>query len=449
VPEVQASGDRGKTGIGPGAGQPLRSAAFRWFFAGRAISMAGSFMSPVALAFGVLEITDSAAWLSAVLAAALVPMVATMLVGGGLADRHRRDTILRLTSLGAGVAQAGVALVLISHRHPALLLPLSALNGVFQGLTKPALRGILSNLAAGRGLQQASSLLATAGNTARILGPVAAGLLTASVGGGWAIGVDAVTFLLAAVCFAWISLPDRPTQAAQSEGDPPGDASMIGDLREGWAYFRSRSWIWSVTLAFAVFNTTNMGFWQVLGPVIANDTIGAEGWGLVLSARGAGALLASVVLVKVPVMRRPMRPALSLMALATLPLILLGAGAGLAWLMIATLAAGVAAEFFTVVWETVNNTHIPERLLSRVGAQDEFWSSLSFPIGQLSAPILATAAGTAVVALAGGGVAAGAMLLTAALVPSLRRIEIGAPARDGRGPDRVSRRVRRRRRASR
>jgi predicted MFS family arabinose efflux permease len=408
--------DRGAT-----VERPLRSPAFRWFFIGRSISMAGSFMSPVALAFGVLELTGSAAWLSAVLAAALIPMVATMLVGGGIADRYRRDTVLRRTSFGAGLTQAGVAVLLITHQHPALLLPLSACNGIFQGLTKPALRGILSNLATGRGLQQASSLLASAGNTARIVGPITAGLLTASAGGGWAIAVDAATFLLAAACFARISLPDRPPRA----DDAP---SMLTDLREGWAYFRSHPWIWSVTLAFAVFNATNMGFWQILGPVIANSTIGARGWGLVLSARGAGALLASVILVRLPLMRRPMRPALSSMALATLPLLLLGAGAGLLWLMVATLVAGIAAEFFTVVWETVNNTHIPERLLSRVGAHDEFWSALSSPLGQISAPVLAAAAGTAAVALLGGGVAAAAMLLVAALVPALGQIEINQDA---------------------
>lgn len=390
---------------------------FRWFFAGRSISLAGSFMSPVALAFGVLALTGSATWLSAVLAAALIPMVATMLVGGGLADRYRRDTVLCLTSLGAGVAQAGVAIVLLTHQHPALLLPLSAANGIGQGLTRPALRGILANVATGRELQQASSLIATAGNTARILGPIVAGLLTASVGGGWAIAVDAATFLLAAACFARIGLPALPPRA---ESDPP----MLTDLRDGWRYFRSQPWIWSVTLAFAVFNATNLGFWQVLGPVIADDTFGAQGWGLVLSARGAGALLAGVVLVKAPLPRRPMRTALSAMSLATLPLLLLPTGAGVSWLMAATFVAGIVAELFTVVWETVNNTHIPERMLSRVGAHDEFWSTLSSPIGQLSAPILAAAAGTAVVALAGGGLAAAAMLAVAALVPSLRRIEI-------------------------
>lgn len=147
-------------GSGLAAGRPLRSAAFRWFLGGQSISMAGSAMSPVALAFGVLEATDSAAWLSAVTSAALVPMVAALLLGGGVADRYRRDTVLRLTSLGAGLTQAGVAFVLLTHQHPAFLLPLSALNGVFQGLTKPALRGIVANLAT-RGIQRASSLLAS------------------------------------------------------------------------------------------------------------------------------------------------------------------------------------------------------------------------------------------------------------------------------------------------
>jgi MFS family permease len=372
-------------------------------------------MSPVALAFGVLAATDSAAWLSAVTAAALVPMVATMLLGGGVADRYRRDAVLRLTSVGAGLAQTGVAICLLTHQDPVLLLPFSAAGGVFQGLTTPALRGILANLTARRGLQRASSLLASARNLTRILGPTAAGLLTASVGGGWAIAADAASFFLAAACFARISLPDRPPRAE----DGP---TMIADLREGWQYFRSQPWIWSVTLAFAVFNATTMGVWQILGPVIANETIGAAGWGLVLSARGVGALVSGLVMVKLTV-RRPMVPAMSSMALATLPLILLGAGASTVWLAAASFLAGVVAEFFTVVWETVNNTHIPERLLSRVGAHDEFWSFTAIPIGQLSTPLLAAAFGTAAVAVTGGGIAAAAMLAPL-LIPALRHIEV-------------------------
>jgi MFS family permease len=381
--------------------------------------MAGSAMSPVALAFGVLEVTDSAAWLSAVTTAALVPMVAMLLFGGGIADRYRRDTVLRLTSLGAGLTQAGVAVLLLAHQHPAYLLPLSALNGILQGISTPTLRGIVANLATGRGLQQASSLLGSAGNAARIVGPAAAGLLTVAVGGGWAIAVDAASFLLAAAFFARMSLPSLPPRRQHGP-------TMFGAMREGWGYFSSHPWIWSVTAAFAVFNAVNRGVWQILGPVITNDTIGAAGWGLVLSVRGVGALLASVVMVKLT-LRRPMVPALSAMSLAAVPLILLGTGATTAWLAASAFVAGVATELFTVVWSTVHNTHIPERLLSRVGAHDEFWSAAPIPVGQLSTPILAAAFGSATVAITGGCLAAAA-IVAPLLLPSLRRLEINRDA---------------------
>ncbi|MEV0646333.1 MFS transporter [Phytomonospora sp. NPDC050363] len=401
--------------------RPLRSPAFRWFFAGWSVSMAGSAMAPVALAFGVLEVTGSAGWLSAVLTASMIPMIATMILGGGIADRYRRDKVLRLASLGAGVSQAGVAVLLLTHQHPALLLPLAALNGLFQALTTPALRGIVPQLASGRGIQQANSLLASARNITRMTGPAAAGLLTVSAGGGWAIAADAASFLLAAACFARISLPALPARTA-------GGPTMPAELRQGWSYFGSRPWIWSVTLAFAVLNAVNMGVWHILGPVIAYDTIGAEGWGLVLSVRGAGSLLATLVLVRVTLPRRPMVPALSSMTLAAVPLVLLGAGADALWLAVAAFAAGVAAEFFTVVWSTVWAVHVPERLSSRVGAYDEFGSFASIPLGQMSVPFLAAVFGTAAVATTGGALLAVAMLLPL-LLPSLRQISVGEAGR--------------------
>jgi MFS family permease len=378
--------------------------------------MAGSAMSPVALAFGVLAITHSDTWLSAIISASMVPRIATMILGGGVADRYRRDTVLWLTSLGASISQAGVAILLITRQHPALLLPLAALGGIFQALTTPTLRGIVPQLASGRGVQQANSVLASARNIAQLLGPAAAGLLTVAVGGGPAVAADAVSFLLAALCFARMSLPDVPRTAVGT--------TMLGDLRQGWGYYRARPWMWSVTLAFAVFNAVNMGVWQILGPVIAARTIGADGWGLVLSARGAGALLATLLMMKLTV-RRPMVKALSLMTLAAGPLILLGVGANVLWLAAAAFAAGVAAEFFTVVWSTVWHVHVPERLSSRVGAWDEFGSFAPMPIGQLSAPVLAAVFGTAAVAITGGVLTVVAMLLPL-LVPALRRIELHA-----------------------
>lgn len=249
-----------------------------------------------------------------------------------------------------------------------------------------------------------------------LLGPSAAGLVTVTVGGGWAVAGDALSFFLAAICFGRMSLPALPPRAK-------GGPTMLGELRQGWGYFSARSWIWSVTLAFAGLNSVNRGVWQILGPVIAVGTIGADGWGLVLSAQGAGALIATLVLVRLTI-RRPMMPALCLMTLAAVPLILLGTGASIFWLAAAAFAAGVAAEFFTVAWSTVWHVHVPERLSSRVSSYDEFGSFLSIPVGQLSAPILAAAFGAAAVVVTGGVLTVASMLLPLLLVPTLRRLEV-------------------------
>jgi len=69
---------------------PLRHREFRLLFAGRTISMAGSAMAPVALAFAVLDLTGSTTDLGIVLAARQIPVLVLLLFGGVWADRLPR-----------------------------------------------------------------------------------------------------------------------------------------------------------------------------------------------------------------------------------------------------------------------------------------------------------------------------------------------------------------------
>ena len=62
---------------------------------------------------------------------------------------------------------------------------------------------------------------------------------------------------------------------------------MTAELREGWGYFRSVTWLWVVVLAFGFLNAIHTGAIFTLGPALAKDTFGEQGWGLVLSAESA------------------------------------------------------------------------------------------------------------------------------------------------------------------
>ncbi len=245
---------------------PFRLPAFRWFFAGRLVSLLGSSMTPVALSLAVLNASDSAGDMGAVLTANTIPLIVFTLAGGVVGDRFSRRLVLLLSNLGAGLTQAVVAFILISgNYHLGALVLLEALNGTLAAFTNPALRGIVPDIVPKPQIQRANSVLGSAKNAAKVLGPTAAATLVATTNGGWAISVDAATYFVAAVCMFRLKMTGKT---------PPRKASTFVALREGWTEFRSRTWVWTIVASFGVANYIQVGIWTVLGPLIAKERIG-------------------------------------------------------------------------------------------------------------------------------------------------------------------------------
>jgi Na+/melibiose symporter-like transporter len=167
-------------GVGAPAGggrSPFRSVAFRWFFAGRLVSLLGGSMAPVALAFAVLGVSGRAGDLGLVLAAHTVPLIAFVLLGGSVADRFSKGVVLWVSNLGAGLTQGVVAgLLILGHYDLVLVMVLEFCSGTLAAFTSPALRGVVPELVDTGSIQKANSLLSSARNGARVLGPTVAGV---------------------------------------------------------------------------------------------------------------------------------------------------------------------------------------------------------------------------------------------------------------------------------
>ncbi len=277
---------------------PLRVPAFRWFFLGQLVNSAGSSMSGIALAFAVLAISDSPAALGAVMAGWTVPMVAFMLLGGALADRMPRGLVLRGCNLVEAVAQtATAALVLTGYAEIWHLVVLQLVSGTASAVSYPAEHGMVPVLLP-RELRQAGYLLMSQSRSATTIGgPAVAGLLVATAGPGYALAIDAATFFVAAGFLTLMRLPPGERPARQD--------SVIGDLRAGWSFARELGWVIPASSCALVFNALFAGAVGVLGPTIAEDTIGSEGWGLAQSAQAVGVFLTALGLSRV-VIRRPM-----------------------------------------------------------------------------------------------------------------------------------------------
>ncbi|MGW4487506.1 MFS transporter [Amycolatopsis sp. NPDC004368] len=370
----------------------LASRPFVVFFGARVVSLLGSSMTPVALAFAVLDAGPDGD-LGLVLAANMVPLIAFLLVGGSVADRFPRALVVRAANLGSGATQLVAAGILLTGHYslPALMCT-EFLNGVLTAFTTPALRGIVPQLVPREVLRQANSLLASARNVAKIAGPSVAGVLVATVGGGWAVAADGVSFVVAGVAFSFLRLP--PVAASSRAG-------VLRGIREGWHAFRRITWLWQIVVAFTVVNIAQTGVWQVLGPTVARATIGEASWGAVLSVRAAGVLVTSVVMYRLAV-RRLLSVGQVCAAVTALPLIVVGAAPGFWLLAGAALVAGLGGGVANIAWETTVQENIPAHLLSRMAAYDDFGSYVGIPIGQLSAGPLASAFGAGRVAVAGG-----------------------------------------------
>src|SRR5437763_5760785 len=83
---------------------------FRLFFAGQGISLIGTWMQQVALAWLVYELTRSPLWLGLVGFAGQIPTFFLAPVAGGIGDRHNRHRLLLLTQT---LAMAQAALVAV------------------------------------------------------------------------------------------------------------------------------------------------------------------------------------------------------------------------------------------------------------------------------------------------------------------------------------------------
>jgi MFS family permease len=221
----------------------LRRRDFRLLFLGQGVSVLGDRMVAVALAFAVLEVGGSASAVGLVLACAYLPLVGSVLIGGVVADRASRRSVMIGADLVRVVSQGTTATLLITGSAEVWTLALFAgLTGAATGFFSPASTGLLPEVVPPNELQPANALRATAVSGGEIVGPLVAGVLVAAAGAGWAIAVDAATFAVSALCLWRLRVPSRVAGTA---------ASFLNDLRDGWDAFRARRWVWTFVVYLA------------------------------------------------------------------------------------------------------------------------------------------------------------------------------------------------------
>ncbi|WP_433360872.1 MFS transporter [Actinoplanes sp. CA-142083] len=402
--------------------RPLReNPTFRRLWLGSTASGFGGQFGAFAVVYYVWQSTHSAAAVGLAGLASGLPLIVIGLAGSAFVDHvDRRKLAMRCAGGQIAVSFAMTFVAFSPAGGVPAMLGLAALNAAIGAIGGPARRAFIPALLTGERLAAGLAVNHLSFQLAMLLGPAAAGGLTAIAGVGWCFAFDGLTFVAALIGLA--GLPS---------GVPPADASGsgIGRVKAGLSYAMRNSPVRGALLCDLA--ATLLAMPIALFPVLNAERFGGrpEILGLFTTALAVGGVTASAVSGLVTERRHPGQVLLvcGMVWAAALGLVCFS------WNLSATLAliavAGAADTWAVVSRGTVVQGSTPDAYRGRVAALEQIVGGAGPQLGNLRAGLVASATSGGAALAVGGLTALAATALIGAGTPALRSFTVSDEAK--------------------
>ncbi|MFL5679593.1 MAG: MFS transporter [Chloroflexota bacterium] len=369
---------RDERGFGPLSSNP----DFRTFVVAEGVSALGDAVSFTALPLLVFALTGSGIAMGVVGALQTLPDLVFGLVAGAIADRSDQKRMMVLTDLGRAVLTALIPLsVLMGGPTMAIILivaaPMSTLRSLFLAAYTAAVPAIVGRPR----LAQANSYFEVVYSTGFIIGPAVAGLLSAAIGPGPTMGIDAISFAVAAI---GVAFNPRPLRAP---GDRP-ESHLGAEIREGIEFIVRHPVLRTSILFWGLTSVVSAGLVAALTVRITRDLgLPASALGLVLATFGIGTVVGALWASRLR--RHPAWPqiiggnlvrGLALLGVAIAPSVEV--------MSVLAFVSGVASSLVLIAYITLRSAYAPDALLGRVGSTARTLSLGLQPIGMLATGVI-------------------------------------------------------------
>jgi MFS family permease len=395
--------------------EPLRHRDFRLLWTGQTLTIFGSFISNVAYPFQVLQLGGGAVELAVLVSVFAAATLAFLLVGGAVADRFPRRTLIVATETLSGVVAAIVGILGFGGRLEIWHLYVAyGWAGIATAFSMPALGAIIPELVPEEILVAGNAVQGLSRQAGRIGGPIVGGILVATAGPAAAFVADAISFFLSAGAVALT----RSRPAAEHHGE-----SIVAQIREGIAFVFSVQWLWVTIFGFSLIVALIIGSYAVALPLLVTDVLHGDSvtFGIVTAVFGIGEAAGAAWIAQVKIRRIGVAMYL-FAALSGVGFLIYGLVLNVPGALVAGVVNGVAFTCFGVLWQTALQVHVPRRLLGRVTSVDWFGGSLLAPVAPVGAALVVEAVGPPAVFVATGVVTI-VLCLAALLLPSIRDLE--------------------------
>ena len=275
----------------------FRSRNFALLWTGSFVANVGIWMQSVAMGWLIYGLTDSASWLGRIGFASALPTLLLGLLGGAIIEHTDRRRLLcgcALLYVLCGLTLATITITGVVQIW--MIIVVSLFAGLSTAFFTPVFQAVLPSTVPPENLMNAISLNSISFNVARIIGPVIGGLVMKQVGVGWCFAVNGLGFLVMFAAGLALDLPPREMVAR---------ANVARALRDGLDYARRHSVIRALLVLCVTMSL--FGFpYIVLMPALARSVLHleADGFTLLFSAVGAGAVLGGLSLAAAGDVRR-------------------------------------------------------------------------------------------------------------------------------------------------
>jgi predicted MFS family arabinose efflux permease len=368
-----------------------RNFSLLWF--GEGVSVLGNATTSVLLPLlAVVGFDAGPGWMGALTAAAWVPWLLIGLPAGAWVDRLPARRVMIVSDLAAAVTLASVpvawALDLLTLPHLAVA---AFCNGVCTVFFRAAYPGLVRQVAPREQQESAFARLFGAESAMQVAGPGVGGLMAHLVSAAGGLLVDAVTFLVSALCLWRLRLPAPETPDAAEV------APLRRRIREGIDYIRHDRLLRFFTLMGGVSNFGLTGYSALLVLFLVREVhLSSGGVGLVLAVGSVGGVVGASIATWVSRRRGSARALLALQLVAGPPALLvpLGApGAGLVAMVAGMLLVGIGVVAGNIVRGAWRNRYVPEQMVARQVTTAQVVNFGTMPLAGIAAGAMGSTVG--------------------------------------------------------
>ena len=384
---AEAEGTGRTRTLGGGAFRALRHRNYRLYFIGQLTSLAGTWMQSAAQAWLVLKLTNSSLMLGVVSFAQFLPILLVGLFAGVVVDRlDRRRMLLGTQTLLMLSAFVLAGLTWSGYVRVWQVIALAAFNGTVSSFDMPGRQSFVVEMVGYEDLANAIALNSMMFNSARMLGPAAAGILIAWLGTATCFFLNGVSFLAVIWGLYLMAIPPRTMEMTE--------AAMLKQLREGLRYVRRHRQILQQMALAAISN--GFGYqYLVLVPLFARNVLhgDARAYGFLVAIQGLGSVIGAATLAS-RVTTEGIRNNLIIgLLLSAVGIVTFGLSPWMSLSLAAQLIIGIGLTNFRASNNTLVQLFVDNELRGRVMSTYQLASVGMMPIGSLLVGYLGSALG--------------------------------------------------------